>query len=214
MSSAARLAMTQSMPHRTVEVLPVPSSSRTLTATIRRAGRDADDAGAVVLRGDRAGDVRAVAVDVVGRAPVRRAVGAGGDVEVGVLEVDAGVEDGHGARSRPGGRCSAGAWIDAADAGRDRAAGLARSTAASLRTGRSATIAATSGSARSSRSCSGVSSAAKPFERAAVACARRRCRGRRSRSAVSVADACGPSVRVDDDLAAVRGGRATRTRAG
>ena len=58
------------------------------------AGRDADDADRVVDGGDRAGDVRPVAVPVLPLGSVARgAVDAADDVEIGVRG-DAGVDDG------------------------------------------------------------------------------------------------------------------------
>ena len=69
---AAWFVVTQLMPAMTPDVAPLPEQSSTRTATRRDALGDA-----VRRAADRAGDVRAVAVAVVGRAAVDRVVARG-----------------------------------------------------------------------------------------------------------------------------------------
>ena len=90
-----------------------------------RARRHADDACAVVARGDRPGDVRSVAVVVARRLSVADAVLAADRVEVRVREVDPAVDDRdvHG-RSLTRGGCCRGS--DAPYAGRSAVAGRDR----------------------------------------------------------------------------------------
>src|SRR4051794_41977806 len=85
-------------------LFPYTTLFRSLDRVDPRARRDAGDAAAVVARGDDAGDVRAVAV-VVQRLRTRLdAVDAARDVQVGVREVGARVEDrdGRGGGAVPG----------------------------------------------------------------------------------------------------------------
>ena len=92
----SRWAVTQSTPHTSHDTKPWPSLSSTLTDHSRTPGATPIDAEVVVERADDACHVRAVALVVVPLVAVAaRAVVAADDVQVGMVAVDARVEDGH-----------------------------------------------------------------------------------------------------------------------
>jgi hypothetical protein len=164
-SASVRVEVTQSMPQMTCDVVPLPGAVEDLGGEHARPRRDAHDAGAVVARGDRAGDVRAVAVVVVGRGARRHAVAPAGDGEVRVVEVDAGVDDGDvgGARVARGGRRRG---LHAAHAGRGA---VPAARAAVARTSRSGATTATAASARRRSTWLRFQLGGEALDRAAVA---------------------------------------------
>lgn len=91
-SPSLRVAAAQSMPPMTWEAVPLPAPVEHLCRKDFGSRGDADDARTVVLGGDRAGDVGTVTVVVVGRRPGVHAVLPACGVEIGVVEIDAGVD--------------------------------------------------------------------------------------------------------------------------